>query len=185
MVARRSPTSVVRVDERESVVAGRGVVVDSVEVAGVLLAALMKLYAPTQRGGAMRAGHAELSTSQHAVMELLIDRGAMRVTDLAKMECVALPTMLHTVRRLARAGLVQRAQTFSTFRGVPVQTTPMGRSAYHASDTVKRCRIVKWLEGLTDSDRLDLAAGARVLALLSDEHTKSAHRRAGNGVGAD
>jgi DNA-binding MarR family transcriptional regulator len=138
-------------------------------LAGALLAALMKLFAPTQHGDARRPGLLELSASQHAVLDRLIQVGDQRVTDLASAEHVALPTMSVAVRRLSLAGLVHRSPGLGGNRGARVRVTPEGRRVYQASADRKTRRIQQRLSALTDAQRHDLSAAVEILGRLADD----------------
>ena len=60
--------------------------------------------------------------------DTLIDRGPIRMTDLAAHERVRTPTTTVAIRRLEKLGLVKRSRDPSDLRAVLVDITPKGLS---------------------------------------------------------
>src|ERR687886_1973406 len=77
----------------------------------------------------LRPASRELSRTATSVLARLRDGGPQRITDLAGAEAVAQPTMTTLVKRLERAGLVDRRADAADGRAVLVAVTDEGLAA--------------------------------------------------------
>src|ERR1700736_4404241 len=108
--------------------AEREATVSETELAEGLHRTLSKLFSILRRGdhsaGAAAAG--ELTLAQLSILVTLLDRGPIRMTDLAAHERVRTPTTTVAIRRLEKVGLVKRSRDPSDLRAVLVDITPRG-----------------------------------------------------------
>src|SRR5438477_2144508 len=70
---------------------------------------------------------AGLSAPRLSALSVVIYRGPISLTELAKAESVTAPTMTRLVQALVRAGLVEKSVDASDNRAVLLRTTDLGR----------------------------------------------------------
>ncbi|KAA1249000.1 MarR family transcriptional regulator [Mycobacterium simiae] len=110
---------------------------DVTELAEGLHRALAKLFSILRRGDPNGAVAGELTLAQLSILVTLLDRGPIRMTDLAAHERVRTPTTTVAIRRLEKMGLVKRSRDPSDLRAVLVDITSQGR-AVHAESLANR-----------------------------------------------
>src|ERR1700752_600097 len=124
------------------------------ELAEGLHRTLSKLFSILRRGdhsaGAAAAG--ELTLAQLSILVTLLDRGPIRMTDLAAHEHVRTPTTTVAIRRLEKVGLVKRSRDPSDLRAVLVDITPRGRAVHAESLANRHAALAAMLSQLPDSD---------------------------------
>lgn len=115
--------------------------------------ALSKLFTILRRGdpaGGAVAG--ELTLAQLSILITLLDRGPIRMTDLAAHERVRTPTTTVAIRRLEKVGLVKRSRDPSDLRAVLVDITPQGRSVHNESLANRHAALAAMLSQLPEGD---------------------------------
>jgi DNA-binding MarR family transcriptional regulator len=115
--------------------------------------ALSKLFSILRRGdpsGTAVAG--DLTLAQLSILVTLLDRGPMRMTDLAAHERVRTPTTTVAIRRLEKIGLVKRSRDPSDLRAVLVDITPRGRAVHGEGLARRRAALATMLSQLPESD---------------------------------
>jgi DNA-binding MarR family transcriptional regulator len=123
------------------------------ELAEGMHRALSKLSAILRRGdpaGGAVAG--ELTLAQLSILITLLDRGPIRMTDLAAHERVRTPTTTVAIRRLEKVGLVKRSRDPSDLRAVLVDITPQGRAVHNESLANRHAALRAMLSQLPHSD---------------------------------
>ena len=99
------------------------------DLAGDLQQVLSKLFNVMRRRVEIpkdaEAG-ADLTLAQLSILLTLLDRGPIRMTELAAHERVRTPTTTVAIRRLEKLGLVKRSRDPSDLRAVLVNVTPRG-----------------------------------------------------------
>ena len=100
------------------------------ELAEGLHRSLSKLFAILRKGDPNGVVAGELTLAQLSILVTLLDRGPIRMTDLAAQERVRTPTTTVAIRRLEKIGLVKRSRDPSDLRAVLVDITPQGRSVH-------------------------------------------------------
>jgi DNA-binding MarR family transcriptional regulator len=115
---------------------------------------LAKLFSILRRGdpsaGAATAG--DLTLAQLSILVTLLDRGPIRMTDLAAHERVRTPTTTVAIRRLEKIGLVKRSRDPSDLRAVLVDITPRGLAVHRESLTNRIAALAALLSQLSESD---------------------------------
>ena len=98
------------------------------ELAEGLHRTLSKLFSILRRGdrSAGAATASELTLAQLSILVTLLDRGPIRMTDLAAHERVRTPTTTVAIRRLEKLGLVKRSRDPSDLRAVLVDIFEIG-----------------------------------------------------------
>jgi len=86
-----------------------------------------------RRGDTSRATTGDLTLAQLSILVTLIDRGPIRMTDLAAHERVRTPTTTVAIRRLEKLGLVKRSKDQTDLRAVLVDITPRGLAVHRES----------------------------------------------------
>ncbi|QLL07510.1 MarR family winged helix-turn-helix transcriptional regulator [Mycobacterium vicinigordonae] len=123
------------------------------ELAEGLHRSLSKLFTILRRGdptGGAVTG--ELTLAQLSILITLLDRGPIRMTDLAAHERVRTPTTTVAIRRLEKIGLVKRSRDPSDLRAVLVDITPQGRAVHAESLANRRASLAAMLSQLPDAD---------------------------------
>jgi DNA-binding MarR family transcriptional regulator len=126
---------------------------DVTQLAEGLHRALSKLFSILRRGdpsGGPVAG--ELTLAQLSILVTLLDRGPIRMTDLAAQERVRTPTTTVAIRRLEKIGLVKRSRDPSDLRAVLVDITPRGLAVHRESLANRHAALAAMLSQLSESD---------------------------------
>ena len=142
------------------------------ELAGELHRVLSKLFAVLRRGDVNRDTAGELTLAQLSILLTLLDRGPMRMTELAAHERVRTPTTTVAIRRLEKLGLVKRSRDPSDLRAVLVDVTPQGLVQHREALAARRAALAGMLSRLS-AEELDTVTKALAplerLASQSDE----------------
>jgi DNA-binding MarR family transcriptional regulator len=132
------------------------------EVAGELQRVLSKVMAVLRHTG-KTATAGDLTLAQLSILLTLLDRGPMRMTELAAHERVRTPTTTVAIRRLEKLGLVKRSRDASDLRAVLVEITPEGLAQHRESLASRQAHLAQLLSKL---DENELAALTKALAPL-------------------
>src|SRR6185437_474388 len=143
------------------------------ELAEGLHRTLSKLFSILRRGdpSAGAAQASDLTLAQLSILVTLLDRGPIRMTDLAAHERVRTPTTTVAIRRLEKIGLVKRSRDPSDLRAVLVDITPRGRAVHGESLASRRAALVTMLGQLPDSDLNTLMKALKPLERLASGET--------------
>lgn len=118
----------------------------------------------------LAGGAADVTLSIPQVRLLaLIDRGSARVTELARRERCAQPTMTSLLDRLERDGYVTRTRDATDGRAVLVAVTDRGRAELDSARTSMAAAIAPTLLGLTEAQRATLRAAADILTTVTED----------------
>src|ERR1700743_3985688 len=114
---------------------GEAPVTEVTELAEGLHRTLSKLFSVLRRGDptASKVPTGDLTLAQLSILVTLLDRGPIRMTELAAHERVRTPTTTVAIRRLEKLGLVKRSRDPSDLRAVLVDITPRGRAVHGES----------------------------------------------------
>ncbi len=121
------------------------------ELAEGLHRTLSKLFSILRRGdpSAGAAQASDLTLAQLSILVTLLDRGPIRMTDLAAHERVRTPTTTVAIRRLEKIGLVKRSRDPSDLRAVLVDITPRGLAIHRESLSNRISALVALLSQLS------------------------------------
>src|SRR6202522_26429 len=124
------------------------------ELAEGLHRTLAKLFSILRRGdpSAGAATASDLTLAQLSILVTLLDKGPIRMTDLAAHERVRTPTTTVAIRRLEKVGLVKRSRDPSDLRAVLVDITPLGRAVHGESLANRRAALAAMLSQLSGSE---------------------------------
>jgi DNA-binding MarR family transcriptional regulator len=141
------------------------------ELAGELQQVLSKLFSVLRRGDTNRAaeGTADLTLAQLSILLTLLDKGPIRMTELAAHERVRTPTTTVAIRRLEKLGLVKRSRDPSDLRAVLVDVTPRGLVQHREAIATRRAKLAGMLSNLTDDERAALTKALEPLARLAGQ----------------
>lgn len=139
------------------------------ELAEGLHRTLSKLFSILRRGdpSAGAATASDLTLAQLSILVTLLDRGPMRMTDLAAHERVRTPTTTVAIRRLEKIGLVKRSRDPSDLRAVLVDITPRGLSVHRESLTNRITALAALLSQLSGADLESLTKALAPLERLA------------------
>ena len=131
------------------------------ELAEGLHRTLSKLFSILRRGdpSAGAATASDLTLAQLSILVTLLDRGPIRMTDLAAHERVRTPTTTVAIRRLEKIHLVKRSRDPSDLRAVLVDITQKGLAVHRESLANRRAALAAMLAQLSDDD-LDMLTKA-------------------------
>jgi DNA-binding MarR family transcriptional regulator len=113
---------------------------------------LTKLSAILRRGDTSKAATGDLTLAQLSILFTLLDKGPIRMTDLAAHERVRTPTTTVAIRRLEKLGLVERSRDASDLRAVLVDITPRGLAVHRESLANRRAALASMLSRLSGPD---------------------------------
>jgi DNA-binding MarR family transcriptional regulator len=127
---------------------------DATELAEGLHRTLAKLFSILRRGdpSAGKEAAGDLTLAQLSILVTLLDRGPIRMTDLAAHERVRTPTTTVAIRRLEKIGLVKRSRDPSDLRAVLVDITPRGLAVHRESLTNRITALAALLSQLSNPD---------------------------------
>ncbi|OKH84271.1 MarR family transcriptional regulator [Mycobacterium sp. ST-F2] len=125
------------------------------DLAGDLQQVLSKLFNVMRRRVEIpkdaEAG-ADLTLAQLSILLTLLDRGPIRMTELAAHERVRTPTTTVAIRRLEKLGLVKRSRDPSDLRAVLVNVTPKGLVQHREALEARRKVLIAMMSKLTPED---------------------------------
>ena len=140
------------------------------DLAGDLQQVLSKLFNVMRRRVEIpkdaEAG-ADLTLAQLSILLTLLDRGPIRMTELAAHERVRTPTTTVAIRRLEKLGLVKRSRDPSDLRAVLVNVTPRGLVQHREALEARRQVLVAMMSKLTPEDLESIAKALAPLEKLA------------------
>src|ERR1700684_4128065 len=140
------------------------------ELAEGLHRTLAKLFSILRRGdpSAGAATASDLTLAQLSILVTLLDRGPIRMTDLAAHERVRTPTTTVAIRRLEKIGLVKRSRDPSDLRAMLVDITPRGLAVHRESLTNRITALAALLSQLSNPDLETLCKALAPLERLAE-----------------
>jgi DNA-binding MarR family transcriptional regulator len=141
--------------------------VEVTELAEGLHRTLSKLFSMLRRGDPSGAVAGDLTLAQLSILVTLLDKGPIRMTDLAAHERVRTPTTTVAIRRLEKVGLVKRSRDPSDLRAVLVDITPRGRAVHGESLANRRAALAAMLSQLSGSELNSLMTALAPLERLA------------------
>src|SRR5215218_1303778 len=115
------------------------------------------------------AGDDALEPGQYDTLELLVQRDAWRMSELADALRVDPSTATRAVQRLLRTGLADRRPYREDGRVVMVSATPIGRQRYDAISRCRRTFMTRVLRTFDADERRQLASLLDRLVAAADE----------------
>jgi DNA-binding MarR family transcriptional regulator len=153
------------------------------ELAEGLHRTLSKLFSILRRGdpspGAAQAS--DLTLAQLSILVTVLDRGPIRMTDLAAHERVRTPTTTVAIRRLEKIGLVKRSRDPSDLRAVLVDITPRGLAVHRESLSNRISALVSLLSQLSQPEVEALTKALAPLEHLAASESVASPAAAANG----
>ena len=122
---------------------------ESLQLSQELRPMLPRLYHLSRR----RIPGWDLTASQSSVMSTLVDRGPLRMGELAALEGVQLPSATSVVNGLVKLGLVERRADPADRRAVVIDLTAKGRSQVDELVDRRNHSFALLLERLPEQDR--------------------------------
>ncbi|MUL67041.1 MarR family transcriptional regulator [Mycobacterium sp. CBMA 234] len=140
------------------------------DLAGELQQVLSKLFNVMRRRVEIpkdaEAG-ADLTLAQLSILLTLLDRGPIRMTELAAHERVRTPTTTVAIRRLEKLGLVKRSRDPSDLRAVLVNVTPRGLVQHREALEARRKVLIAMMAKLTPEDICNISKALAPLEKLA------------------
>ena len=138
------------------------------ELAEELHRVLTKVFSVLRRGDTSRVATGDLTLAQLSILFTLLDRGPIRMTELAAHERVRTPTTTVAIRRLEKLGLVKRSRDPSDLRAVLVDITPKGLAVHRESLANRRAALAVMLSRLSEDDLDTLTKALAPLERLAE-----------------
>jgi DNA-binding MarR family transcriptional regulator len=141
------------------------------ELAEELHRVLSKVFGVLRRGDntSSRVATGDLTLAQLSILFTLLDRGPIRMTELAAHERVRTPTTTVAIRRLEKLGLVKRSRDQSDLRAVLVDITPRGLAVFRESLANRRAALAAMLSKLSEDDLETLTKAIAPLERLASQ----------------
>jgi DNA-binding MarR family transcriptional regulator len=134
----------------------------SVELSRQLRPLLTRVYQMVRR----RSPGWDISAAQSSVLTTLLDRGPLRMGELAVIEGVRMPTATSVVTRLVKLGLVERIADPQDRRAVLVGITARGSAQIGELVAERNARFAELLARLSEEERRLLQAAVPAMAHL-------------------
>lgn len=155
-------------------------------VAEGLHRSLSRLFSILRRGDISGgATTSELTLAQLSILITLLDRGPIRMTELAAHERVRTPTTTVAIRRLEKIGLVKRSRDPSDLRAVLVDITPEGLASHRESLANRHAVLALMLSKLSQEDLDTLTRALEPLERLATCDAIEAAPAGGSGCALD
>ena len=138
------------------------------ELAEELHRVLTKVFSVLRRGDTSRVATGDLTLAQLSILVTLLERGPIRMTELAAHERVRTPTTTVAIRRLEKLGLVKRSRDPSDLRAVLVDITPKGLAVHRESLANRRAALAAMLSKLSEDDLETLTKALAPLERLAE-----------------
>lgn len=122
--------------------------VSSIGVATQLRPVLTRLYLLYFRQTVTSA----ISMAQLSIMMNLQDNGPLRISQIADLEAIRMPTASNAVNHLEHMGLVTRVRDVSDRRGVRVRLTEEGTRQLEKISEERVAQLATLLDGLTEKE---------------------------------
>jgi DNA-binding MarR family transcriptional regulator len=135
---------------------------EQLELSRQLRPLLTRVYQMVRR----RSPGWDVTAAQSSVLTTLMDKGKLRMGELAALEGVKMPTATSVVAGLVRIGLVERLADPNDRRRVLVDLTSDGRSQIAALAAERDREFARLLADLQPEDRNLLAAAAPAMSRL-------------------
>jgi DNA-binding MarR family transcriptional regulator len=147
------------------------------ELAEELYRVLSKLFTVLRCGDTSRLATGDLSRAQLSILFALLDRGPLRMNELAAHEHVRNPTTTVAIRRLEDLGLVKRCGDPSDLRAVLVDITPRGAAVQRESLANKRAVLASMLKRLNENEVNTLIEALVPLERIGSQTNKPSQSR--------
>lgn len=134
----------------------------SMELSRQLRPLLTRVYQMVRR----RSPGWDVTAAQSSVLTTLLDRGPLRMGELAAVEGVRMPTATSVVTRLVKLGLVERTADPQDRRAVQVGLTAQGRIQIDALSAERNANFAELLGRLSAEERGLLQAAMPAMAHL-------------------
>lgn len=118
----------------------------------------------------------DMTTAQSSAITTLTDKGAMRMSTLAQLEGVRLPTATSVVNGLIKLGLVERRADSQDRRAVVVDLTAQGRKQVRELVDDRDRHFAGLLSQLSEDDRRVLEAAVPAMSRLLELHIETSER---------
>ncbi|HET7791005.1 MAG TPA: MarR family transcriptional regulator [Gemmatimonadales bacterium] len=116
-----------------------------------------------------------LSAPRLSALSVVVFAGPVTVTELARAEGVATPTMTRLLQGLARAGLVERGRDPGDARVVPVRATARGRRVLESARRRRLALLSALLERLAPDEARTVESAVGALEPLLRRSSSQVH----------
>ena len=130
---------------------------------------LAKLFSILRRGDTHKETADQLTLAQLSILVTLLERGPLRMTELAAHERVRTPTTTVAIRRLEKLDLVKRTKDPSDLRAVLVEITPQGHAEHAEALAHRHASLAAMLRELDPQDLETIAAALGSLERLAGD----------------
>ncbi|WP_084563105.1 MarR family winged helix-turn-helix transcriptional regulator [Corynebacterium aquilae] len=117
-------------------------------IAAAIRPSMTKLYVTYFR----MANQSDLTGPQLTIMTRLAEKGASRISDVAREEGIRMPTASNALHQLEERGMIERLRDISDRRGVRVQLTTKGKQELARVGEERTAHLARMLESLSEED---------------------------------
>lgn len=118
-----------------------------------------------------------ISQAQMSIMTILEERGPLRISQIANLEAIRMPTASNAVNQLETMGLVKRVRDDSDRRGVSVELTQKGTEELKAIGEVRNQALARMLESLSPEELAEAEKFAHMFDLLLQRYTETKEKK--------
>ena len=137
-------------------------------VAAQIRPALTQLYVMYFR----MAEQSDLTGPQLTIMTRLNNLGAARISEIARLEGIRMPTASNALHQLEQRGMVERIRDTEDRRGVRVTLTPLGKKELERVGAERTKHLADMLSSLPP-EHLEIAADiALIIEQLAESYTE-------------
>lgn len=138
------------------------------EIAAQIRPALTQLYVMYFR----MADQSDLTGPQLTIMTRLRELGAARISEIARLEGIRMPTASNALHQLEQRGMVERIRDTEDRRGVRVALTSLGRRELDRVGTERNQHLANLLNNLDPEHLKVVAEFAPVIQKLAEDYTE-------------
>lgn len=112
----------------------------------------------------------DITGPQLSIMERLIEKGPMRISQLAQEEGIRMPTASNTLHQLEQRELVRRVRDETDRRGVKVEITDTGFSEYNRVADERTKYVAEMMDTLDAESLAQMKEVTPILAKLAESY---------------
>ncbi len=136
----------------------------ALNIAKELRPALTRLYLLYFR----KTDNSNISMAQLSILMILGQHGPLRISQVAAMESIRMPTASNAINQLETMGMLTRTRDVSDRRGVRVELTDKGHEELNRMAEDRALQLASMLEGLTDEELAKTEELVPVIQMILD-----------------
>ncbi|RAV34157.1 MarR family winged helix-turn-helix transcriptional regulator [Corynebacterium heidelbergense] len=118
--------------------------------------------------------NSHISTAQMSIMMILAEHGPLRISQIAAMEAIRMPTASNAVNQLESMNIVTRVRDVSDRRGVRVELTEKGRADLNQMSEDRSQQLASMVAGLSAEELAQVEELIPVINLILERYSEVA-----------